>query len=52
MILLRQYYDTNPEKKTLVRKTPPATLSGVNSLFPVQKIMDLRTEITSELSMG
>ena len=43
---------THPRKKPLVIETPPATPSGVNSLFPGKVIMDLRNGITCEVLMG
>ena len=54
MVLLQQStQDTNPEKKSpLVSENPPATPSGVNSLFPEKVIMDLRNGLTSEVVMG
>ena len=52
MILWQQStQDTNPPKKTTC-ENPPATPSGVNSLFPEKVIMYLRNSITSEVLMG
>ena len=53
MILLQQStQDTNAEKRPLVSENPPATPSGVNSLFPEKVIIDLRNGITCEVFMG
>ena len=41
-----------PRKKTLVSENPPATPTGVNSLFPEKVMMDLRNEKTCEVLMG
>ena len=38
-----------PEKRPLVSENPPATPSGVNSLFQEHVIMDLRNGITCEV---
>ena len=43
---------THPRKKTPVIKTPSATPSGVNSLFPEKVIMELRNGTTFEVLMG
>ena len=43
---------THPGKRTLLIETPPATPSGVNSLFPGKVIMNLRNGITCEVLMG
>ena len=40
------------EKRSLVSENPPATTSGVNSIFPEKVIMDLRKGITCEVLMG
>ena len=53
MIFLRQpTKDTKPEKKPLVSENPPATASGVNSLFAEKMIMDIRNETSCEVIMG
>ena len=40
-----------PQKRPLVIENSPVTPSGVDSIFPEKKIMDLRNGITCEILM-
>ena len=53
MILFQQStQDANVKKRHVVSENPPATSSGVSSLFPQKVIIDLRNGILCEVLMG